>query len=73
MRLDTRGVRDWLTGDPELAAMLGATPWQVREVSDGNLNAVFIAHGGSGALCVKQALPTVRRDASWPLPLDRAA
>ena len=72
-KLDTEGVRAWIAADADLAALLGTAPWEVREVSDGNLNAVFLAHGPAGTLCVKQALPTVRRDESWPLPLDRAA
>ena len=72
-KLDTDSVRAWIAADAELAALLGSEPWRVREVSDGNLNAVFLAHGPAGSLCVKQALPTVRRDESWPLPLDRAA
>ena len=71
-KLDAEGVRAWLVADAELSARLGADPWEVREVSDGNLNSVFLARGPAGAVCVKQALPTVRRDESWALPLDRA-
>jgi len=71
-KLDADGVRAWLATDPELARVLGAEPWQIDEVSDGNMNAVFLARGKAGTLCVKQALPTVRRDENWKLPLDRA-
>jgi 5-methylthioribose kinase len=50
-------------------------PIEVREVSDGNLNRVFIAAApdGSRSLAVKQALPWVRvAGPSWPLSPARA-
>ncbi|MQY30131.1 S-methyl-5-thioribose kinase [Nocardia aurantia] len=45
----------------------------VHEVSDGNLNRVFIATGAGWSLAVKQALPWVRvAGPSWPLSPARA-
>jgi len=68
-------LRDYLAGQPDLAAILGGVPasWLITEVGDGNLNLVFIVKGGSGGVAVKQALPYVRLvGESWPLPLSRA-
>src|SRR4051812_39280057 len=48
---------------------------EVREVSDGNVNRVFVvtATDGSRSLAVKQALPWVRvAGPSWPLGPERA-
>ncbi|SDY57980.1 S-methyl-5-thioribose kinase [Herbiconiux ginsengi] len=46
----------------------------VREVGDGNLNLVFIVHDASGAsLVLKQSLPHVRTDPSWPMTRERSA
>ncbi len=74
VELDQEGVRRHLAGRPALSATLGGEPtgWTVREVSDGNLNSVFLVEGPAGGLCVKQSLPHVRVDTSWKLPLDRA-
>lgn len=71
--LDAQGVRAYVAIHPHLAERLGGTPatWHIREVSDGNLNMVFLAEGPKGGLCVKQALPHVRVDPSWKMPLDR--
>ncbi|WP_405733530.1 S-methyl-5-thioribose kinase [Streptomyces sp. NBC_01537] len=45
----------------------------VREVSDGNMNRVFIATGPTHSLAVKQALPWVRvAGPSWPMSPSRA-
>ena len=45
----------------------------VREVSDGNMNRVFIATGPTLGLAVKQALPWVRvAGPSWPMSPSRA-
>jgi 5-methylthioribose kinase len=53
--------------------MLGGTPasWQIIEVSDGNMNRVFMVTGCVGALAVKQALPYIRAVPDWPFPADR--
>ncbi|WP_369168121.1 S-methyl-5-thioribose kinase [Streptomyces sp. R28] len=51
------------------------TDIRVREVSDGNMNRVFLASSGDGtrSLAVKQALPWVRvAGPSWPMNPDRA-
>ncbi|WP_086651441.1 S-methyl-5-thioribose kinase [Acetobacter cibinongensis] len=71
--VDAEGVRAYVAKLPHLAARLGGNPadWTIREVSDGNLNMVFLAHGPNGGLCLKQALPHVRVDPSWKMPLDR--
>lgn len=60
---------------PNLAELLGgdARSWQVRDVADGNINAVYLVEGPNGGVCVKQALPWLRvAGASWPLPIERA-
>ncbi len=52
-----------------------ATDIGVREVSDGNMNRVFLASSADGtrSLAVKQALPWVRvAGPSWPMSQDRA-
>ena len=71
--LDAAGIRDLIAGLPDIAARLGGTVehWQVREVSDGNLNNVFIVTGHTGEVCLKQSLPHVRVDPAWKMPLDR--
>lgn len=46
----------------------------VVEVGDGNLNLVFIVTDAAGnGVVVKQSLPHVRVDPSWPLTRERAA
>ncbi|GBR54238.1 methylthioribose kinase [Neokomagataea thailandica NBRC 106555] len=67
-------LRDYLAQDEALASRLGGTAdtWHIREVSDGNLNLVFIVTGHLGAVCCKQALPHVRVAPTWPMPLERA-
>lgn len=71
--LDAEGVRSYVASLPTIAARLGSAPetWTIREVSDGNLNMVFLAEGSNGGVCLKQALPHVRVDPSWKMPLDR--
>ncbi|MBO1361334.1 S-methyl-5-thioribose kinase [Acetobacter sacchari] len=73
--LDPEGVKHFLAARRDLAERLGgeAQDWTVREVSDGNLNLVFLVFGPSGTLCVKQSLPHVRVDPDWKMPLDRTA
>lgn len=73
--LHEAALRDYLAGQPTLAALLGGQPasWSITEVGDGNLNLVFIVKGASAGVAVKQALPYVRLvGESWPLPLSRA-
>lgn len=60
---------------PRVRDTLGGSPaaWSVKEVGDGNLNLVFLVHGPSGSVCVKQALPYMRLvGEGWPLPLSRS-
>jgi 5-methylthioribose kinase len=64
-----------LAREPAIAALLGgeATDWRVRDVADGNINAVYLVEGPAGGVCAKQALPWLRvAGESWPLPLERA-
>lgn len=72
-RLAAGDVPAYLAAIDTIAGRLGGKPddWSVREVSDGVMNLVFLVDGPSGSVCVKQALPHVRLDESWPLPLDR--
>ncbi|MEV0391262.1 S-methyl-5-thioribose kinase [Nonomuraea sp. NPDC050643] len=44
---------------------------RVREVGDGNLNLVFVAAAEHGGLVLKQALPYVRVDPTWPITPER--
>ncbi|MCE2574476.1 S-methyl-5-thioribose kinase [Komagataeibacter sp. FNDCR2] len=71
--LGATGIRSLIAGVPAVAQHLGGTPdlWRVREVSDGNLNNVFIVGGPEGEVCLKQSLPHVRVDPTWKMPLDR--
>lgn len=64
---------DHLATLPDLTARLGgkAADWTAREVSDGNLNTVFIVTGPAGSVCCKQSLPYVRVDPNWAMPLER--
>jgi 5-methylthioribose kinase len=77
VQLDAAGVRAYVAARPALAARVGppagAAAWSVEEVSDGNLNYVFIIKGPAGGICVKQAPPFVRCvGEAWPLAQDRA-
>ncbi|MCS5732232.1 S-methyl-5-thioribose kinase [Herbiconiux daphne] len=46
----------------------------VREVGDGNLNLVFIIEDEAGSsIVLKQSLPHVRTDPSWPMTRERSA
>ena len=70
-----RDVVDHLAGLPQVRDLIGgaASDWRVRDVADGNLNAVFLVDGPQGGVCVKQALPFVRvAGESWPLDVKRA-
>ncbi|MFS3135948.1 S-methyl-5-thioribose kinase [Gluconacetobacter sacchari] len=73
--LDPAGIRAFLAAQPALAERLGGSraDWRVREVSDGNLNNVFLIDGPAGGVCFKQSLPHVRVDPDWKMPLDRTA
>src|SRR5262245_2323125 len=73
LTVDTVG--DYVAQRGALAARLARVD-SVREVGDGNLNLVFVVGGkgpdGDGAsLVIKQALPYVRADPSWPMTPER--
>jgi len=67
-------VADHVAARPALAARLDASRLaSVHEVGDGNLNLVFILRDEDGrALVLKQALPYVRVDPTWPMTPERA-
>ncbi|MFT8718279.1 S-methyl-5-thioribose kinase [Acetobacter sp.] len=71
--LDPEALKAYLVSIPALRDRLGkdVDQWTIREVSDGNLNMVWLVHGSHGSLCAKQSLPHVRVDPSWKMPLDR--
>jgi 5-methylthioribose kinase len=72
--LDPGSAVAYVAARPQLAAHLdvsGVT--DVRELSDGNLNLVFLLRDASGGgVVLKQALPYVRVDPTWPMTPERA-
>jgi len=73
--LDEGNVVAYLEGRGLLDLVEGSGEPRAREVSDGNLNSVFLVRRGPDrpGLAVKQALPWVRvAGASWPLTPRRA-
>lgn len=65
-------VKEYVAARPHLAARVGpvdtAPSWTVREVSDGNINFVFLVEGPHGGVCIKQGLGFVRCvGEAWPL------
>ncbi|SMQ71546.1 S-methyl-5-thioribose kinase [Agreia sp. VKM Ac-1783] len=68
-------VAAYVAQRPALAARIRTDgPLDVVEVGDGNLNLVFIVHDDSGSsLVLKQSLPHVRTDPSWPMTRERSA
>ncbi|NVN01922.1 MULTISPECIES: S-methyl-5-thioribose kinase [Asaia] len=64
---------DYLSSLAPMQTRLGgnSADWTAREVSDGNLNTVFIVSGPAGSVCCKQSLPYVRVDPAWAMPLER--
>ncbi|MEN3791567.1 S-methyl-5-thioribose kinase [Fulvimarina sp. MAC3] len=61
-------------GDAALHLGGSAAQWHAKEVSDGNMNAVYRLEGPSGSIIVKQALPYIRViGESWPFPVTRIA
>jgi 5-methylthioribose kinase len=73
LTLDT--VPAYLAQRPALAARIRTErPLDVVEVGDGNLNLVFIVRDDEGSsLVLKQSLPHVRTDPSWPMTRERSA
>ncbi|MDO9398276.1 MAG: S-methyl-5-thioribose kinase [Herbiconiux sp.] len=74
-QLTASTVGAYVQSRPAIAALVdGSQLTAVREVGDGNLNLVFVltdAHGASVVL--KQSLPHVRTDPSWPMTRERSA
>ncbi|SHM88758.1 S-methyl-5-thioribose kinase [Cryptosporangium aurantiacum] len=71
--LDVESVPAYVASVPSLAARLG-TITEVQEVGDGNLNLVFIVRDADGVgLVLKQSLPYVRTDPSWPMTRERSS
>jgi 5-methylthioribose kinase len=74
--LSAEDVPGYLRSRGLLHLVGGEGPLDVREVSDGNLNRIFLVRRAPGVpgLAVKQALPWVRvHGESWPLTPYRAA
>lgn len=74
-QLSVDTVPAYLRERPHLAGPVDpASIVSVDEVGDGNLNLVFIVKDAAGnGVVVKQSLPHVRVDPSWPLTRERAA
>jgi 5-methylthioribose kinase len=73
--LERDTVARYIAQRDELARLVDVGSLRVREISDGNLNAVFLCRDGAGrGLVLKQALPYVRAAGPWlPLTPRRAA
>jgi 5-methylthioribose kinase len=73
-QLTLETVPAYLAQRPALAARIRTDgPLDVVEVGDGNLNLVFIVRDASGGtLVLKQSLPHVRTDPSWPMTRERS-
>jgi 5-methylthioribose kinase len=73
--LTVEDVPGYLAGIPELAGAVDAGSLaHVVEVGDGNLNLVFVVTDTAGrSLVLKQSLPHVRTDPSWPMTRERSA
>lgn len=73
-QLTTETVARYLASRSALRALINPDELvEIREVGDGNLNLVFIVTDESGAsLVLKQSLPHVRTDPSWPMTRDRS-
>lgn len=59
---------------PRVVAVLGddSSQWLIREISDGNMNAVYRLRGPLGSVVIKQALPYIRAiGTDWPFPVSR--
>lgn len=74
-QLTVETVPAYLAARPHLSGPVDpASIVSVDEVGDGNLNLVFIVKDAAGnGVVVKQSLPHVRVDPSWPLTRERAA
>lgn len=72
-QLSVETVPAYLRAHPALAGPVDADAIaDVREVGDGNLNLVFVVADRAGrGVVLKQSLPHVRVDTSWPLTRSR--
>ncbi|SEP29190.1 S-methyl-5-thioribose kinase [Trujillonella endophytica] len=73
--LTVAAVPVYLAAVPALARAVDPSALaSVVEVGDGNLNLVFVVTDTSGrSLVLKQSLPHVRTDPSWPMTRERSA
>ncbi|GAA2879495.1 S-methyl-5-thioribose kinase [Streptosporangium fragile] len=70
--LTVETVPGYVAGRPALRALLDpAAITGVREVGDGNLNLVFVVEAPGRGLVLKQSLPYVRVDPTWPITPER--
>lgn len=70
--LTTESCAEYVDSHPATMDLVGpASNITVTEVTDGNLNRVFIAKGSAGSVCIKQSLPYVRVVPTWPLFRER--
>ncbi|WP_066372747.1 S-methyl-5-thioribose kinase [Herbidospora mongoliensis] len=68
--LTVDNVPAYLASRPALAAF--ADPVSVREIGDGNMNIVFaVATADGPGVVLKQSMPYVRVDPTWPITPDR--
>ena len=63
-------VPGYLDGHPAVSEVVG-TISDVRLLTDGKLNDVFLVRGSRGSVVLKQGLPWVRIYPDWPLPAAR--
>lgn len=72
--LTAAAVPEWLSTRGDLVSPLRVDGiLHVRELSDGNLNLVYLVEDTAGhSVILKQALPHVRVDPTWPVTLERS-
>jgi 5-methylthioribose kinase len=73
-QLSVESVPAYLESRPELSTVLHTSSIaSVDEVGDGNLNLVFVVKDTEGrGLVLKQSLPHVRVDPTWPMTRERS-
>jgi 5-methylthioribose kinase len=72
-QLSADSVPAYLASRPDLSTVLNTNAVEsVTEIGDGNLNLVFLVRDGQGrGMVLKQSLPHVRTDPSWPMTRER--
>lgn len=68
--LEAADVPGYVDSHPAAAAAAGKVR-DVRLLTDGKLNDVFLVTGSAGSVVLKQGLPWVRIYPDWPLPAER--